>query len=201
MRSTRSPQRLRLTSGSKPSRKGLFPPIWRPGFLRRPSSSSGSPLSAAWTARRWSGVSSLKDMLEVSLGDDPARHKRFAELYAEHRNDPAKLWEAVRGTLGEAAEKRLRLDGQLGYLTLNNAPLMRKLHAAGGQTGLTDIVSLAEQGYYRAEKWRDLIGDDAIPTEIPGETNEETRPLRRRACRASAAQLPDHGRRPDGEGG
>jgi len=121
------------------------------------------------------GVSPLKDMLTVSLGDDPARHKRFAELYAEHRNDPAKLWEAVRGSLGEAAEKRLRLDGQLGYLTLNNAPLMRKLHAAGGQTGVTDTVSLAEKGYYRAEKWRDLIGDDAIPSEVPGETNEEKR--------------------------
>jgi ABC toxin N-terminal region/Neuraminidase-like domain len=115
------------------------------------------------------GVSSLKDMLKLSLGDDAARHKRFAELYAEHRNDPAKLWEAVRGSLGEAAEKRLRLDGQLAYLTLNNAPLMRKLHAAAGQTGLTDTVNLAEQGYYRAEKWRDLIGDDAIPPEITGD--------------------------------
>ncbi|MGH8472075.1 MAG: peptidoglycan-binding domain-containing protein, partial [Gammaproteobacteria bacterium] len=72
------------------------------------------------------GVSPLKEMLTISLGDDPARHKRFAELYAEHRDDPVQLWETVRGELGEAAEKRLRLDGQLGYLTLNNAPLMRK---------------------------------------------------------------------------
>jgi len=121
------------------------------------------------------GVSPLKDMLEISLGNDAARCKRFAQIYAKHRNDPAELWATVRKSLGEAAEKRLRLDGQLGYLTLNNAPLMRKLHAAAGRTGLTDTLSLAEQGYYRPEKWRDLVGDDAIPSEIPGEAQEQKR--------------------------
>jgi peptidoglycan hydrolase-like protein with peptidoglycan-binding domain len=121
------------------------------------------------------GLSSLKEMLSVSLGNDPARHRRFAELYAEHRHNSTELWEAVRGSLGEAAEKRLRLDGQLGYLTLNNAPLIRKLHAAGGRNGVTESVSLAQMGYYRPNKWRDLIGEDAIPAEILGETNEERR--------------------------
>ena len=121
------------------------------------------------------GLSSLKEMLSVSLGEDPARHRRFAELYAEHRHNSTELWEAVRGSLGEAAEKRLRLDGQLAYLTLNNAPLIRKLHAAGGQTGLTESVGLAQMSYYRSNKWQDLIGDDSIPAEILGETNEERR--------------------------
>ncbi|HEX9423539.1 MAG TPA: neuraminidase-like domain-containing protein [Pyrinomonadaceae bacterium] len=121
------------------------------------------------------GISSLKEMLTVSLGEDPALHRRFAEIYAEHRNDSAKLWQTVRESLGEAAEKRLRLDGQLAYLTLNNAPLMGKVHAAGGQTGLSDSVNLAEMGYYRADKWRDLVGNDAIPPEIVGETDEERR--------------------------
>ena len=121
------------------------------------------------------GLSSLKDMLSVSLGDDPALHRRFAELYAEHRNNSTELWEAVRGSLGEADEKRLRLDGQLAYLTLNNAPLIRKLHVAGGLNGVTESVSLAQMGYYRSNKWQDLIGDDAIPAEILGETNEERR--------------------------
>jgi Neuraminidase-like domain/Salmonella virulence plasmid 28.1kDa A protein len=121
------------------------------------------------------GVSPLKDILEISLGKDAARRKRFAQIYAKHRDDPAELWATVRKSLGEAAEKRLRLDGQLGYLTLNNAPLMRKLHAAAGRTGLTDTLSLAEQGYYRPEKWRDLVGNDAIPSEIPGEAQEQKR--------------------------
>ena len=121
------------------------------------------------------GVSNLKGMLTVSLGDDEASHKRFAELYAQHRDDPSRLWESVRDAFGEAAEKRLRLDGQLGYLTLNNAPLIHKLHAERGQTGLSAIVALAEQGYYHADKWRDLIGEDAIPPEVPGETTADKR--------------------------
>jgi peptidoglycan hydrolase-like protein with peptidoglycan-binding domain len=121
------------------------------------------------------GVSPLKELLEVSLGHDDALHKRFAEIHATHRDDPTELWRAVRDTFGEGAEKRLRLDGQLGYLTRNNAPLMRKLHAASGQGGLTDTVQLAEQGYYQADRWQALLGDDAIPPEVPGTTYEERR--------------------------
>jgi hypothetical protein len=121
------------------------------------------------------GVSSLKDMLTVSLGNDPTRHKRFAELYAEHRNDPERLWETVRRAFGEAVEKRLRLDGQLGYLTLNNAALMGQIHTSLGQNGMTDLVQLADHGLYRADKWVPLIGEGAIPPEIPGENDTEKR--------------------------
>src|SRR6266498_267162 len=120
------------------------------------------------------GLSSLKEMLTVSLGGDPDRQRRFAEIYAEHRNEPEALWEAVRQSLGDATEKRLRLDGQLAYLTLNNAPLVQKLHTTNGSE-LTDPVTLAQNGFFRAEKWRDLIANDPIPSEISGETNDERR--------------------------
>jgi ABC toxin N-terminal region/Neuraminidase-like domain/Putative peptidoglycan binding domain len=121
------------------------------------------------------GLSPLQEMLSVSLIDAPANRKKFAELYALHQGDPQQFWEAVRGAFGESAERRLRLDGQLAYLTLNNAPLVRRLHDMAGHNGLTDAASLAASGYYRAEKWREVIGDGAIPLEIAGENDGEKR--------------------------
>ena len=129
----------------------------------------------ALDSRAPAGVSTLKEMLSVSLGDDAAKQNKFAEIYSLRQGDPLQFWEAVRGAFGESTERRLRLDGRLGYLTLNNAPLIRKLHDAAGRDGLTDIASLARGGYYRAEKWRQLIGDGAIPSEIAGENDEEKR--------------------------
>jgi hypothetical protein len=121
------------------------------------------------------GVSSLKEMLSVSLGDDPGRQQRFAALYTEHRAEPDILWAAVRDSFGEAAEKRLRLDGQLSYLTLNNAPLIQKLHETAGQGGLTQSLDLVDQGFHQAEKWKEVIGDGAIPPEISGKDDAEKR--------------------------
>jgi hypothetical protein len=121
------------------------------------------------------GVSSLKEMLSVSLGDNPRQHQRLAALYTQHRTEPDKLWEAVRNNFGEAAEKRLRLDGKLSYLTLNNASLMRKLHAVTGSGGLTDTLDLVEHGFHRTDKWKELVSDGAIPLEITGKDDAEKR--------------------------
>lgn len=114
------------------------------------------------------GVSSLKELLSITLGDDAAKQKRFADLYTRHGNDTPKLWKAVKNAFGATRAKRLQIDGQLAYLTLNNAPLVRKLHAAGGRAGITDTLKLAEEGYYRAEKWQEVLGGDPIPPEIEG---------------------------------
>jgi Neuraminidase-like domain len=128
------------------------------------------------------GLSSLKEMLAVSLplpdADEDQRkqqYEQFAKLQIQHQGELVKFWEAVRTTFGEPAEQRLRLDGQLGFLTLNNAPLIAKLHAAAGQTPLTDPVNLVEQGFHQPAKWRELIGNDAIPQEITGKDDEEKR--------------------------
>ena len=114
------------------------------------------------------GVSSLKEMLAVSLGDDAGKHHQFADLYARHRGDMPKFWESIRETLGEPVERRLRLNGQLAYLTLNNAPLIRKLESGDRANGLTDPLDLVDRGYYRADRWQEVIGDDSVPPEIPG---------------------------------
>lgn len=121
------------------------------------------------------GLSPLKDMLSVSRVVNATQQQKFAHLYTRHRGDWTQLWEAVRGDFGEAVEKRLKLDGQLAYLTLNNAPLIGKLHAAVGQGGLSDTLKLVEEGFYRAARWQAVIGTDPVPPQIPGADDQERR--------------------------
>lgn len=120
------------------------------------------------------GRSSLAEMLTVSLPDaDAGQHEQFARLQLAHQGDPAGFWDAVTAAFGEPSAQRLRLDGQLGYLTLNNAPLISGLHAAAGETPLTDPVDLLGRGYHRPEQWLPLI--DVTPPEIPGADDEAKR--------------------------
>lgn len=121
------------------------------------------------------GVSSLSELLSVSLGDNVARQEQFADLYTRYRNDSPKFWEAVTGAFGESAAKRLKVDGQLAYLTLNNGPLIEKLHEAAGRSDLEDPQWLAEQGFHRADKWREALGGVPIPRDIPGSSDDEKR--------------------------
>lgn len=127
------------------------------------------------------GLSSLKEMLSVSLGEDPdperqrEKELQFADIFTQHRTEPDKLWEAVRIKFGETVERRLRLDGQLSYLTLNNAPLMRKLHELAGPNGLMTALDLVDKGFYRADKWKEVIGGGDIPPEVGGADDAEKR--------------------------
>ena len=120
------------------------------------------------------GVSSLKEMLSATLNRESDR-QQFARLYTQYRGEPSQLWQAVRNTFGESIEQRLKIDGQLGYLTINNASLIGKLHGAAGENGLTNLVSLVENGYFQAETWQELIGESAIPPEIPGKDDAQKR--------------------------
>ncbi len=121
------------------------------------------------------GASSLKDMLTVSLGDDSQKQERFAEIYTQLVDKPAEFWSAVRGEFGEELEMRLKLDGQLAYLTLNNAPLIRRLHQASGHNGLKNSLDLVASGYYRTEQWLEVMADDPVPPSIPGDNDAEKR--------------------------
>ncbi len=121
------------------------------------------------------GASSLKDMLTASRLDD-AKQKKFAELYAAHRTDMPTFWDAATNAFGAETAKRLQLDGKLGFLTINNAPLMQELHKVSGDNGLTDPLQLAQRGYHRAAQWSRLLeGSVPIPKEIPGDTPEAKR--------------------------
>lgn len=121
------------------------------------------------------GVSSFKEILELSLGDDGRKQRQVANLYTRYADDPSGFWEAVEGALGGATATRLKLDGQLAYLTLNNAPLIQKLHAATGGNSLRDSSELVGQRFYRADRWKEVVGSDSVPPEIRGKDANEKR--------------------------
>jgi peptidoglycan hydrolase-like protein with peptidoglycan-binding domain len=126
----------------------------------------------ALDVRTVAGTSTLKDMLHVSIGDDPQAQKRFADLYTAYGNDPAKFWPQIEQAFGPQTATRLKLDGQLAFLTLNNAPLMRRLHAAQGAQQLGSVLDLIAAGFYDASKWVPLL-DQTIPQGVPGATPAE----------------------------
>ena len=118
-----------------------------------------------------SGGATLKELVQFSLGDDAQRQQQFAELQSQFRADPAKLWDAATQAFGPETTKKLQLDGQLGYLTNNNAPLIKNLKAIE-QEPLGSMLDLARRGYYQSDKWSGLIGDN-VPDQIPGADKAE----------------------------
>ena len=121
-------------------------------------------------------ASSLKEMLNVSKLN-AKQQQQFAELYLAHRADLPAFWNVATKAFGAETVSRLQLDGKLGVLTLNNAPLMTALRrTASAQDTLTDPVQLAHAGYHRPESWsRLLTADVPIPKEIDGDTPEARR--------------------------
>jgi len=129
------------------------------------------------------GRSKLKDMLALSLGDNREDHRTFAKLQMEHGTDYEAFWRAVRDEFtprfGVGIEQRLRFDGQLAYLTGNDAPLIGKLR---DKLGSTDLLSLVERGYYRATEWQELTTEDNTP-------RDETRAERYPTAESMAAMV------------
>jgi hypothetical protein len=117
------------------------------------------------------GVSSLEELLGVSLGADDERKQRFAQLYYENRGNLTGFWDSVRDEFGNVTADRLQLDGKLGFLTVNNAALIERLHQIDD---LHTPLDLVHNGLYRRDDWSELLsGNIAIPEEIPGEDAAE----------------------------
>ncbi|MFL6292610.1 MAG: neuraminidase-like domain-containing protein, partial [Thermoanaerobaculia bacterium] len=115
------------------------------------------------------GTSSLKELVELTLPDEKQQQK-LAELYARYRKDPAKLFDEVRSAFGGEVAERLRLDSELAALTLNNAPLIKALRGK-----VSTPEDLASGGFYNAEAWKDLVAKSPLPSQIPGNSEQERR--------------------------
>ena len=118
------------------------------------------------------GLSSFKDILKLSL-QDKNHQEQVAALHVQYGRDLSKFWKKVQDVLGEDRTKRLKLNGHLAHLTLNNVPLIQKLHAFAGGKGFEKSVELVSQGFYRAARWREAIGGEPVPPEIQGEDEAE----------------------------
>ncbi len=125
---------------------------------------------AVLTAAPSVGPSTMSDLLTTVFGDDNVRKQQFANLYVGNGADSKALWNQVEQTFGSETSAALQLDGQLGYLTLNNAPLIAALHDAQRQQPIAAPSDLAAHGYYDAAAWSSLLANVDPPAQVPGDT-------------------------------
>ena len=137
------------------------------------------------------GTSTLRQVLQVSFGDNPAAQQRFADLYAQYGADPTQLWPQVTTAFGAEASTRLQLDGQLAYLTLNNAPLMSALRTSVQGRSMSSLLDLVSNGYYQSDPWLKLLNGLPIPAgDTTSSSTTDTQPDRQSAYAAvMAAQV------------
>ncbi|MDN3689782.1 neuraminidase-like domain-containing protein [Cyclobacterium jeungdonense] len=118
------------------------------------------------------GLSGLDDML--NLADLSQEEKvTFIRLYLNANGDSENLWKQVSNEMGEDRAKRLQTDGKLGYLTMDNAPLIGELR---NRALVTDNpVQLIENGLYKSEAWQEIIaGEDIdVPDTLEGDSEKE----------------------------
>lgn len=117
------------------------------------------------------GTDTLTDLLSVSLGDDRDGKFKFAAALAANRTDPTRIWDDLSASMSPEQVDRLRLDGKLAMLTLNNAQVMRNLHAAHEARPLRDTADLVANGYHDARAWMSIVGEHA-PEIVPGDDPE-----------------------------
>ncbi|WP_406389671.1 neuraminidase-like domain-containing protein [Streptomyces sp. NBC_00887] len=121
------------------------------------------------------GASSVGGLLDRTFPGDEDSKRAFARLHVAMPEGGGPFWEQVESSFGPENSRRLRLDGRLGVLTVNNAPLIKALHAAEEQNPdgpLTVTEDLARRSYFRPERWLDLLGD-TVPDGVPGTGPEE----------------------------
>lgn len=118
------------------------------------------------TDTSYPGPSTMADLLRVS-GLDGEAQLRFARLHQEHGGSPQALWKHAAAEFGERTAARLRVDGQVANLTVNNAELVAQVRKAVDPQSTADLV---RHGLYRPQAWEKLAGRElAVPEGIPGD--------------------------------
>lgn len=123
-------------------------------------------------SKQWNSCSTVQDMLSLSL-NNAADKRKFVELYYQGEQEPEKKWEAITAAFGETRTAALQLDGRLGFLTFNNAPLIARLKREEAVS--RDPVELIHNGYYQSQKWEALISEDEVPPFFTGEDRSAKR--------------------------
>lgn len=107
-----------------------------------------------------SAISTMSEMLGTRLTD--AQKKIFADSFKQFGTDSAKFWADLeqRG-ISKGTIASLQLDGKLGYLTGQNATLVKKLYSSFSISKDQDLVI---NGLYKAANWKKLIGNTVPAT-------------------------------------
>ncbi len=155
---------------------GLWEQAAKAGIIPEQDPAATKVAAQAFTARAAThtlarpllpGTDNLTDLLSVSLGDDGDGKAKFATALAANRADPSRIWDDLGASIGPDRVDRLRLDGKLALLTLNNASVMRNLHDAHAARPLRDAADLVANGYHDAVAWKPIVGELA-PEIVPG---------------------------------
>jgi hypothetical protein len=107
-------------------------------------------------------VSNLDSMLSIRLND--TQRRVFTQTFQETSGDATKLWPALaqKGIPPETISK-LQLDGKMGYLTLQNSPLINRIYSKFPD--VKDPSDLALKGLYKPSEWKNIIGND-VPKDV-----------------------------------
>jgi hypothetical protein len=141
--------------------------------------------SFSWKIRRTSKAtgapSTFADLLNKT-GLNKSEKVIFENLYFNHKGSAASLWEkAAQKGIPAAKIERMKLQGKLAYLTLNNAAvaeeIRKEVDASGG------LGALVDNDLYRADEWKKRLLSMAgtskpalsklIPPAYSGETTGE----------------------------
>ena len=102
------------------------------------------------------GVSSLGSMLGIRLNDDQKRI--FVQTSKQSGSNAEKFWSVLRDRgFDDSTVRALQLDGKLGYLTIQNAPLVRKIYDTHR---IGDASDLVRNGFYKQDKWESILDND-----------------------------------------
>lgn len=109
-----------------------------------------------------SAVSSMDTMLDLRL--KPEQKKIFTTAFEESgTSDAGKFWTTLKAKgFDDTTISSLKLDGKLGYLTGQNAPLVKKIY---DKYQIKSEAELAQKGLYKASEWKTIIGTD-IPKDV-----------------------------------
>lgn len=115
-------------------------------------------------SKPFASVSTMNDMLSLRLNTE--QKNIFAQTVKQVGNDSPKLWDTLqqKGFTTDTIAK-LQLDGKLGFLTGNNAIVVKKVF---DNFNLKSDVELVSNGLYKAAEWKRLVGND-VPPDITAE--------------------------------
>lgn len=106
-------------------------------------------------------VSSMSAMLSMRLKED--QQKIFTEVLQDVDTDTRKFWSTLKEKgFEDATIRQLQLDGKMGYLTGQNAPLIKRVY---DKYQITAEEHLVQRGLYKAAEWKNIIGND-VPTGV-----------------------------------
>ena len=112
------------------------------------------------TSKPFASVSTMDEMLGITLKTE--QKNIFAQALKKTGNN-SNLWtELDKNGFSSTDIAKLKLDGKMGYLTGQNASLVKKVYEKFSVKNDTDLVS---SGLYKTSEWQKIIGTD-VPADI-----------------------------------